>query len=141
MTNNKIAQISNGMDKFLLQAFQSLPDSKVPSELHAAVFRAAAFRRSWKYVSALTFAIAFAFSFSLWHLYTRIIDIQLLSSLKAITATFELSWVSFMDTVGMLADTLPLHSIIIVLLNFVALIFMMFVLRSFMRLQSQFQAR
>lgn len=127
------------MDKFLLRAFQSLPETQVPNDLHAAIFRAAAFRRSWKYVSMLTLVIGLAFVFSIWHLYTRTIEIDALSSLKSIWGSLDLTLDSIIDSAQSLIDSLPVQSIIITMLNLIALIFMTFIFRSFSRLQEQFK--
>lgn len=127
------------MDKFLLKAFQSLPSIEVPDELHSAIFRAAAFRRSWKYVSLLTVIIGLTFVFSLWHLYTRIIDTEALSSLGALFNSLDFSFNSIADSIRALIDFLPIKSITLSLLNLTSLIFMMFLMRSFAKLQTQFK--
>lgn len=127
------------MDKFLFQAFQNLPVAEVSSEMHAAIFRAAAFRRSWRYVSYLTIILGTTFFLSLWHVYTRSVDIESLSAIKAVANTIDLSLDSITDSAKALFDFLPLQAILLSLLNFVAFVFMAFLLRSFSRLQTQFK--
>lgn len=127
------------MDKFLLQAFQNLPMTSVSDELHAAVFRAAIFRRSWRYVSYLTIILGITFFLSIWHVYTRSVDIESLSAIKAVANTIDLSLDSFSDSAKALFDFLPLQAIALSLLNFIAFVFMAFLLRSFSRLQTQFK--
>lgn len=127
------------MDKFLYQAFQNLSTEEVPNELHASIFRAAAFRRSWKYASFLTGVTALAFIFSLWHVYTRSMEIETFSAIKAIVGTIDLNVDSLADSARTLVDFLPVQAIVITLLNLTALVFMVFLMRSFSRLQAQFR--
>lgn len=127
------------MDKFLLQAFQNLPTTEVSSELHAAIFRAAVFRRSWRHVSYLTVILGVTFFLSLWHVYSRSVDIESFSALRAVANTLDMSLDSLTDSAKALFDFLPLQAIAISLLNFIAFVFMAFLMRSFFRLQTQFK--
>lgn len=136
---NNTNTTSDRMDKFLFQAFQNLPSHEVPDELHTAMYRAAAFRRTWKYVSILTSTLAVAFLFSLWHLYTRTVQVDTFSALRAIADTIDLSMDSIVDSAKMLLDALPTQAVILSLLNFTALIFMAFLLHSFSRVQHEFK--
>lgn len=123
----------------MLQAFQNLPTREVPNELHAAIVRAAAFRRFWKYVIVLTIVIGLAFLLSLWHLYTRIVEIEAFTSIRAVADTLDPTFDSILDSFKTIVDFLPTQTIAITLLNFIALIFMTLVLRSFSRLEAQFK--
>lgn len=133
------AKTFNGVDKFIFQAFQGLPTREVSDELHSAIYRAAAFRRSWKYVYILTGILAVAFIFSLWHLYTRSVEVDTFSTLRAIADTFDLSMDSVADSARAVLGALPIQASILAILNLIALIFMTFVLQSFSRVQEQFK--
>jgi hypothetical protein len=126
------------MDKFLFQAFQSLPNTEVSDSLHASIFRAAAFRRSWRYVTVLTVVLGLVSLFSFWHLYTRAVDVEAFSTVRAIATSFDLSMDSIADSAKMLLDALPIQAIVITLLNFAAFVFMIMLSRSFSRIQKQF---
>lgn len=126
------------MDKFLLQAFQNLPDAQLPAGLHAAAVRAVAFRRYRKYAVWLMCLVTVTFIFSLWHVYTRLVEADALSVVKAVVGTFELSFDSITDSIETLVRFLPVQSLILLTLNFVTFVFMFFLLRSFSRLQNRF---
>lgn len=128
------------MDKFILQAFKNLPEADIPDSLHSAVLRAVIFRRVWNYVSVLTFIISLTFLFSLWHMYTRVLEVDTIPALKAVASTLEFNISSITDSISTLFEFLPIQSIMLSMLNFLALIFMVFLLRSFMRLGNEFVA-
>jgi len=83
--------------------------------------------------------ITLSFLLSFWHLYTRTLEIQTFTSIKAVVDTFDPTFTSILDSIKTIADFLPIQSLTITLLNFIALIFMTLVLRSFSRLEAQFK--
>lgn len=127
------------MDKFLLKAFQNLQDVDVPGSLHVTTLRAADFWRYRKYAFILTGLVAATFCFSLWHLYTRMIEADALSVIKAVGSTFEFSFDSLVDSIKTLFQFLPIQSIILFILNLTTFGFMVFLLRVFARLQGRFK--
>lgn len=126
------------MDKFIYNAFQNLPETAVPQSLHASIVRATLFRRVFKYITVLTIVVAFTFVVSIFHLHTRMLETESLLTIKAVIGTLDFSLDSIFDSLGTLFEFLPVQAIILSFLNFVALVFMILLMSSFMRLKGKF---
>lgn len=127
------------MDKFLINAFKMLPSRKVPDELHASIMRAAMFQRSWRYARILTLVLGVMFVLTLWNLYSRSVETESIFTIRTVFDTWDPTFDSIVDSLRTLFENLPVQAIMIMAFNFVALVFMMFVLNSFNRIQEQFR--
>lgn len=126
------------MDNFLYQTFQRLAEAEVPASLHDSTYRAAIFWRYKRYVLYATSLVAVTFIFSLWHLYTRTIETDIILSTRAILSTVELSADSIMDALETFFQILPTQAITLTILNFGILATSLYLLHALNILQGKF---
>jgi hypothetical protein len=125
------------MDKNLYTAFKKLTDTIVPATLHNATYRAVIFLRYKRYIKIAIILTAGTFLFSLWHVYTKLIEVDAVSIFKSIVSTFELSIDSIFDSFETAFEFLPIQAIILSMLNLIALVCALFVAQTFTQFQRQ----
>jgi hypothetical protein len=97
------------------------------------------FWRYRKYIIIATSLVAITFLFSLWHVYTRMMEAQTISTIKALLGSFELSLDSITDSLETAFDFLPIQSIVLSTLNLITLVFAIFFFHTFSKLQSRLE--
>lgn len=129
------------MDNYFFNRFQKLTDVPLPDGLHVATYRAMILHRYKKYTVIIASLISLTFLFSVWHVYTRMIEAEALSTIKILISASELTLDSIFDSTKTLFEFLPIQSIILSLLNFITLAFMFFLFQTFNKLEKRLEVK
>ncbi|MEN9613912.1 MAG: hypothetical protein RLZZ347_219 [Candidatus Parcubacteria bacterium] len=129
------------MTNYLHNAFKKLPDTAVPTALHNATYRAVMFLKYRRYLKIAIALTAVTFLFSIWHVYTKLIETDALSVIQAIANTIDLTFDSIYDSFSTAFEFLPIQALILSTLNLLALICAIFFAQTFTRFQQQSEMR
>lgn len=124
------------MDNLLYKIFKAIPDEPIPSGIHGATMRRVLFLRSYKIVTVVAVAICASFAFSLWHLYVRLVELDFLTTAKAVFSTFEFDINSVVEAFQAMTDFTPVGAATVSLLNLIAFGFVLYLLSSFKRMRT-----
>jgi hypothetical protein len=125
------------MDKYLFHAFEKLTDTEAPRSVHLATIRDVSLKRYRAYGLVITVFFSGSFLYSIWHIYNRLVEIDVLTVLSSIGITFEPSLNSIWYSLQTLVQFLPIETIILSILNLASLLFMISLIRSFDRFQKK----
>lgn len=124
------------MDDLLYKIFKALPNEPAPNGIHRATMRRVLFLRSYKMMAIVAAVVSASFLFSLWHLYVRLIEIDFLSTAKMIFSSFEFDVDSIIEAFHSVVDFTPVGAATLAFLNFIVLVFVLYLLNTFKRMQT-----